>query len=492
MEQKAIENGANAEEFMLDAAAGIAEIVSIYADRQSIDKKVTLFAGKGNNGGDGFCAALLLMRNGFEIEVYQTDPLSACSELCKKFGSAYKEAGGKIKVVQSAQDIEEPPCGIILDGLLGTGFKGEATKLLCEIFDLVNTFSLPIFSIDIPSGLSGDTGQIGKCAICADYTLFLGLPKKGFFIGDGWDHIGKLLYVDFGLDQSYLDQVDADFRMVTANNCMHIIPPIRPSRHKYEAGFVVGFSGSASMMGASILSGMGALKSGCGIVKVIHLEEEFCDPSHYPELIHKTFSFNQIEEISLYIQKASAVYVGPGLGLSQEMQNFVKDFVLKVDKPLILDADALNIMAINDIDPPKNSLLTPHRGEALRLLKLSDCSLEELMEACQKYVERHHITLILKGGPTFIFTKGSQPIVCTVGDPGMATAGSGDVLTGILASILAQIGPEMSEVAELGLYLHGKSGEFAAEEKTSYAMTATDLLQSIHHAWHYLLNPSSL
>ncbi len=490
IEKKAIEDGSDSEGFMLKAAAGIADIIGVYVHSHSVSKKAVIFAGKGNNGGDAYCAALILMKEGFEVEAYQIGTLEDCSDLCHKYGSVFQQCGGQVHALDSSLEIELPDQGLILDGILGTGFKGAPTEQLENIFEIINDSSMPIFSIDIPSGLAGDTGLVEGSAVCADYTIFLGLPKKGFFVGGGWDHIGKLVYVDFGLDAHYLQQVPPDFEMITAQECSALLPPIQPSRNKYQAGFVAGFSGSQSMIGASVLSGMGALKSGCGIVKIVHLGSKVQESSSYPELIHQTFSHDQVDQIDEYISKANAVYLGPGLGLSDSTQHFIQQLLKKIDKPSIIDADALNTIALKEIAPPKNAILTPHQGEAKRLLKLENCTQEELMTACQEYVERHQVVLILKGGPTFIFSKGMTPTICSVGDPGMATAGSGDVLTGILAALLAQMGPQLVEVAKLGVYLHGKSGEFAAEENTSYCMTATDILKSLHRAWQYLLDPS--
>ncbi|MCH9633275.1 MAG: Bifunctional NAD(P)H-hydrate repair enzyme Nnr [Chlamydiae bacterium] len=490
IEKKALEEGFSGEDFMLKAAAGITDVIRAYAQAQSTAKKVTLFAGKGNNGGDAYCAALLLMKDGFEVEAYQVGSLDDCSDLCSKYAAAFQQCGGKIHKLDLPLEIELPEQGIILDGILGTGFKGAPTEQLDDIFDLINTSTVPIFSIDIPSGLAGDTGLVEGSAICADYTIFLGLAKTGFFVSNGWDHIGKLIYVDFGLEMRYLKEAPADFEMITAQECAALLPPIRSSRNKYQAGFVAGFSGSKSMIGASILSGMGALKSGCGIVKIVHLGDEIQKSTHYPELIHQTFSHDQMDQVNEYINKANAIYVGPGLGLSDQTQNFIEQLLKSVDMPCIIDADALNIMALKSIAPPKNAILTPHQGEAKRLLKLENCTQKELMAACQEYVELHKIVLILKGGPTFIFSSGATAAVCSAGDPGMATAGSGDVLTGILAALLAQMGPELVDVAKLGVYLHGKAGELAAEKNTSYCMIATDLLKSLYKAWEYLLGSS--
>lgn len=488
LEKKAIQNGANADAFMQQAALGISSVINYYFESQESPKKVTLIAGCGNNGGDGFCAAHHLLKDGFEVTAYLIGSVEKMSELCSKYQKEFLLRGGKLTHVSSPNQIELPKEGVLLDGVFGTGFKGPLQADHKSIFRHINNASVPIFSIDIPSGISGDTGEMDEVAIVADYTIFLGLPKKGFFIKNGWDHVGKLIYADFGLDETYIDAARAVFELIGADNCFNIMPQVKRARHKYDAGFALGYCGSEGMMGASFLSGMGALRAGAGIVKLIHLEKVPFESSYHPELIHKFIDSHNSEELKAYIEKASSFYLGPGIGINSKSIAFVPWAFKHINKPMVIDADALTIMASEGIAPPKDAVLTPHHGEAARLFKLEKPTLEQLMEPAQNYVDTHGVTLVLKGGPTFIFSKGTVPNVVTVGDPGMATAGSGDVLTGVIAGLLAQ-GLTSHHAAQLGVYLHGKAGELAADRKTSYAMTSSDLLKMMHRSWRYLLNP---
>lgn len=487
LEKKAIEDGADSEQFMITASKGIANAISNFIRSQSKAKKITLIAGKGNNAGDGYCASCFLLENHFEVEAYQLAALDDCSPLCQKYANEFKEKGGVIHRIQSSAEIPLPQEGVLLDGIFGTGFKGETDPFITGVIKRVNQTQVPIFSIDIPSGLEGDIGQVRKSAIEADYTIFLGLPKRGFFIEKGWDHVGQLLHVDFGMHPKYFEKEKPDFDMLTHKEACQLVPKIKRSRHKYEAGFVAGFSGSKGMMGASILSGVGALRSGAGIVKVVHFEDEFSDVSAYPELIHHTFKYDDEKEIDAYIEKATSIFLGPGMGLKKEAAHFMRNLLKDIQKPCVIDADALTLLAKYKIDPPKKAILTPHVGEAKRLLDLTSDSQSSLLKACQKYVDEKEVILILKGGPTFIFSKNQTPIVNTTGDPGMATAGSGDVLTGMIAGLLSErLYPICA--AKLGVFLHGKAGEYAALKKTSYALTATDILKAIHKSWIYLIH----
>lgn len=487
IEKRAIDAGISAEELMCQAAEGIAHFIGDTIENNEIEKVVTLIAGKGNNAGDGYCTALILLEMGYQVNAYQLAPLSECSPLCKKYATEFKKAGGNLCVVKDLDDFELPFEGVILDGILGTGFKGKLSSLYQEVITAVNQAIVPIFAIDIPSGLNGDTGDVESVAIQADHTLFLGFPKTGFFISEGWNYVGRLVPIDIGIDLVNAQNIHSPFTMLSPMEVGTLIPKMERKRHKYQAGYVAGFSGSGGMMGASILSGMGALKGGAGIVKLIHFNHECVDSFNYPELIHKSFKAGEFHVLLEYVERAQAIYIGPGLGMLDETQHFVLRVLKEVKKPMVIDADALNILAMHKINPPKHAILTPHFKEAARLLHLKEPSMKELMLACQQYVNQHEVVLVLKGGPTFIFSPKHIPFVCPVGDPGMATAGSGDVLTGVIAAILTQMPTQPIESAALGVFLHGLAGECAADLKTSYSMIASDIIKSLHRAWALLL-----
>lgn len=487
LEQEAFKEGASPDLFMQNAAGGIAAAISDYMRSVSAQKRITLIAGKGNNAGDGFSAAIILMTRGFKVEAFQLYPIEECTPLCQKYAKKFQESGGVIHFIKGSDEFILPLNGIILDGVFGTGFKNEPSEFICDVFNKINEVKVPVFSIDIPSGLEGDSGYVKKAAVKADFTIFLGLPKKGFFIRDGWNYVGHLVHVDFGLDPKFIEKSHFEFEMLTLREVSCLVPEIKRSRHKYQSGFVIGISGCKEMMGASILSGMGALKSGAGIVKLIHLEDEFTNSSVYPELIHKTFKCKQLDEILLFIEKANALYIGPGIGLDLKVEKFLIEFFKTIDKTCVIDADALTLIAQNKIELPKKAILTPHTGEAKRLLNIQDDDIEVLLKASQSYVDEKDVILVLKGAPTFIFSKNQQPFVNITGDPGMATAGSGDVLTGMMAALCSTQDADPLSCAKLAVFLHGKAGEFAAAKNTSFALTATDILKSIHKAWIFLI-----
>jgi hydroxyethylthiazole kinase-like uncharacterized protein yjeF len=462
VEGLACAQGASESVFMENAGKAIAARVAARA----LDKVVTLLVGKGNNGGDAYAAGAKLLEMGFTVEAIHPFPLESCSPLCQEQGERFKRAGGK-----PCAEISFPKKGVILDGLVGTGFHGKAEGVLAQAIESANRSGLPILAIDIPSGLNGDTGAVESVAICAAETIYLELPKIGFFIGKGWDHVGELVSADFGLDKSFIAQAKASAYLLDESVLPTLLPPIKRSRHKYERGYVLALAGSPGMPGSALLSSFAALRAGAGIVRLFYPEEmeiEFAQAP--PELIREPLG----DEKRLFIEskRASAWLIGPGLGRSKEVGKLLKKLLQKMDLPCVLDADALFFLGEHLHWPmPKKALLTPHRREMKHML----FGKEPTLDACQRFVSEKKCTLVLKGGPTFIFHPGIEPLVITRGDPGMATAGTGDVLAGILAALLAQkLDPYQAAV--LGVSLHAHAGELAAKHLTSNCLVASDLI----------------
>jgi ADP-dependent NAD(P)H-hydrate dehydratase / NAD(P)H-hydrate epimerase len=238
------------------------------------------------------------------------------------------------------------------------------------------------------------------------------------------------------------------------------------------------------MDGAAKLSSLASLRSGAGIVNLFLPEDlEYSSQSFPYEIIKLFWSREKIDEAVLFSDRASAVFVGPGMGRNKDVLEFLSLLFPKIKKPCVIDADALYFYADARCGYPDGSIITPHNGEMARLLKRDDFSHDD----CQQYVNRKNIVLVLKGAPTFIFAKGKKPIAVPYGDPGMATAGSGDVLTGILASLLAQ-GLSNYESAILGVHIHCFAGEYAALHKTSYGMTASDLIDALPSIFKEIVN----
>jgi len=462
IEKRAIAAGHSPEKFMDKAAEGIASITKEFIDYLKLPKKVLLLTGKGNNGGDAYTAGALLCKKGFSVTAVSAFPLKECSSLCHERHHRFIKSGGKVVSLENAN---AKGFGVILDGLVGTGFKGKASGALAKAITWANNTDLPILAIDIPSGLNGTTGEVGSVAIDAVGTIYLGLPKIGFFLEKGWDTVGDLAGVDFGLPEEFLEEAKAEALLLDPTSLQ--LPPLQRSRHKYEAGYVLGIAGSPQMPGAAALATAGVLRSGAGIVRLFSMPNTPTDQL-LAEVIHEEIDLKKIKKEA---KRAAAYFVGPGLGAAPEAQKLLKQ--LSFHLPTVIDADALYFLT----KLPKQSILTPHHGEMEKLLKK-----KPTLKNCQAYVEKHKTTLILKGAPSIVFHPGKKPLVIAHGDPGMATAGSGDVLTGILAGLLAQ---KMTppEAAALGVYLHARAGEIAGLNLTSYCMIASDILKYLPQAF---------
>jgi ADP-dependent NAD(P)H-hydrate dehydratase / NAD(P)H-hydrate epimerase len=276
-------------------------------------------------------------------------------------------------------------------------------------------------------------------------------------------------------------------RNVTLELVRPLLPHLEPSRNKYEAGYVVALAGSPDLEGAAILACGSALRAGAGIVRLLYHSE-----MRLPEcleLVHQRYSAQNLSEVGHSLAQASAALLGPGLGRDgPSAQAFLK-LIGTIQGPCVIDADGLNLLASDpELRPPQGAILTPHLGELARLLQLKTRPSvnQQLFDRCQELADRWQATLILKGGPSYIFHPGESPFCSKLGNPGMATAGTGDVLTGILAALLAQKLKPLS-AALLGLYLHGRAGDLAAQQLTPYCLIASDVRDALPLAFRELL-----
>lgn len=483
IESLAYQDGCSESDFMEEAGSGVALVVQDYVERYDLDRIAILLCGKGNNGGDAYVAGTQLLHLEYEVLAFQPNPIEECSNLCRQSYEHFMNEGGRS--LHSLDDL--PNRGIIIDGFFGTGFHGALSEPYAGIIRRVNQSRLPIIAVDIPSGLNGETGIAEGEAIIATETAFLGLPKTGFFLNQGWDHVGYLRHVDFGLPQKYIDEVNTDMIMLTEESLKPLMPPIKRSRHKYEAGYVVGLAGSPAMPGAAILSSTAALRGGAGIVRLFYpdgMQEELVICPY--EILRNAYRTNDLTEMLTHMNKASSIFIGPGLGQTEAVKALLRMLLPQIQKPCVLDADALNIIAQEEIQLPKEVILTPHHGEMMRLLQTTGHPTlnPEFLQKCRDYAQKKKATIVLKGAPTFIIQGDGPLLVNFTGDPGMATAGSGDVLTGLIAAFLAQ-GTSVRDAASLGVYLHGLAGEHAALDLTSYGMCASDLIYRFPEAFKF-------
>jgi ADP-dependent NAD(P)H-hydrate dehydratase / NAD(P)H-hydrate epimerase len=486
IEEKAFQAGITHEMLMNEAGKKITERVIEFIEENSFATKILVLAGKGNNGGDVYTAAKRLYELGFQITALQVFECENDS-LCQKKRQEFEAIGGQVTSVLTV-----PTEGIVLDGIFGIGFQGKVEGIAAQVIERINQSKLPIVAIDIPSGVNGETGAVETVAIRATLTLTCEWPKLGFFLDQGWNFIGDLKFLPIGLAK-FAEGLTTELQYFEKEDAAKLLPKIERNRHKYQAGHVVGLAGSEGMAGAAIMASWACLKAGAGIVHLLHPESLLHELSGPPwELVRVAFKENDFDTLRAWIQKAKACFIGPGLGSSVTSEKLLTTLWNDYKDKSVLDADALNWIARDfgdpfAIGPLPTTIFTPHLGEMKRLLGIvsHDPVSVSFLRTCKEFVEKNQTNLVLKGGPSFLFSHGEAITLMPRGDPGMASAGSGDVLTGILSSLLGQ-GLEASKALKLGTYLHGLAGEFAAQSETSYCITATTLITFLPKAFQEL------
>jgi len=470
-ENKAIVKGISIEELMERAGHQTASAVQDFVHFIKAPKKVFILAGKGNNGGDGYTAGRELAKAGFQVEALEAFPTQEGTLADKKKKEFLAHKG--------TLTTQWPTSGIILDALFGTGFTGSLDHATKGLIEKVNSLRLPIVSIDIPSGLSCNDGK-ATTSILANLTLAIEWPKVGYYFNEGYNAVGVVRCLPIGLEDGKVE-----FELLEPPDVIQLMPPIKRSRHKYEAGHVVGLAGSSGMCGAAMMASLAALKGGAGIVHLILPEKIMAECGGAPwEIVRVPYSAEDTKRASELVNHAGACFVGPGLGKSLLLTAFWDQYKNKS----VIDADGLAFLSEKKEEwKLPGCILTPHIGEMNRLLGTNEKVVTPaFIKKCREYVHKHETTLILKGGPSFLFSHDGPTYIMATSDPGMATAGSGDVLTGILAAMLAQKLKPI-DALKLGCMVHGLAGIFAAAKESSYAVTATSILHEIGSGWNSLL-----
>lgn len=437
-----------------------------------------VLCGSGNNAGDGYVIARLARAAGVEVTVVAiTDPLRLNGDACKAF-EAFRAAGGE---TQAYDPVSCPAGDLVIDAMLGTGIDRDLEGPYFAAVNGVNLSGKPILAVDMPTGINGLTGEVMGVAVDADVTVsFVGL-KLGLFLADGLSHGGELLFDDLGIPQSVSADMLPGLLLFGATNLAALLPVRESGSHKGMFGHVLVVGGNYGMAGAARMCGEAALRAGSGLVSVATREANVAAIlSGRPELMVR--ALEDAADLNDLIARCSVIALGPGLGRDEWAQQCFSRLV-RVDKPKVLDADALNILA----EHPQHRndwVLTPHPGEAARLLGVSVAEVQaDRLSAVKALQSRYGGAAVLKGHGTLIAGEQSVPFVVNGGNPGMATAGMGDLLTGVVAAILAQTGG-LQVPAAAAAYAHALAGDKAATEGER-GMLASDLLPHLRS----VLNP---
>lgn len=463
-------------------------------------KAVTIMCGKGNNGGDGFVAARLLTRKRARPRVLlMTQPSTVRGDAKTMYRRFVKIAGAaSVRVYRS----DERCCAliknsqVIVDALLGTGLAAPVEGLYRSAIDSINESGVPIVAADLPSGIHADTGAVMGAAVRAAVTVTFAQPKLGLYLGPGIDHAGRIHIVDIGIPQAFEDGVDSTVSLLTLARCRRLLPARPPSAHKGTFGHAGIIAGSVGKTGAAALAANAALRTGTGLVTVATptsvndvLESKLLEAMTVPmpETKARTLARTGLDRLLSFAQARDAVALGPGLTTHPETVELVQTLIPRLERPSVLDADALNALAgrtalLTDCKVPP--ILTPHPGEMARLE--GDTSPHSInadrIGTATRFAQRRNVWLVLKGARTVVAHPDGRVAICPTGNPGMATAGSGDILTGMLVGLLAQrLDPWAA--ACVGTYFHGLAGDLAAADQGSIGMTAGDIIEHIPHAF---------
>ena len=462
-------------------------------------KTITILCGKGNNGGDGLVVARLLHRRRARIHVMLLTPITDLSRDTAAMYRRFIRVAGRSAIIRFRSADQARPLlassDILIDALLGTGLSSVVTGTYREAIDVINSAGKPVIAVDIPSGLQADTGAILGRAIRATLTITCGLPKLGLYVNEGIDQAGIVRVVDIGIPSAYVDAIESRTLLLTSDSAFRSLPERIPSSHKGTFGHAGIIAGSVGKTGAAALAARAALRVGAGLVTVATpnsvndvLEAKLLEAMTMPlpETKARTLARSGLDRVLAFIQARTAIAIGPGLSTHHETVELVQSLMKHLDRPSVLDADALNALTgkvslLTECKTPP--VLTPHPGEMARLeVDATTQSVNaDRIGTARRFARERGVFVVLKGARTIVARPDGLVAICPTGNPGMATAGTGDVLTGMIVGLLAQRVPAW-EAACAATYFHGSAGDLAAQHVGQPGMVASDLIAQIPYA----------
>lgn len=452
------------------------------------DKTFQIFCGKGNNGGDGLAIASMLAERKFPVAVHILEfGHKGTDDFQINLARLHQHPETDIRFVQTEDNFHEfNKSDIIIDALFGSGLNRGLEGVTASLVNHINRSGCEIISIDIPSGLFTDRSSLEETVVKASHTLSFQCFKQAFLVAENSEFIGEVHILDIGLHADFLQTAISQSELIDDSLIRSVYKPRNRFAHKGNFGHALLIAGSYGKMGAAVLSAKACLRSGVGLL-TCHIPKCGYDilQASIPEAMVMTdfnSSFNTKPDDDL--SKYKSIGIGPGIGTAIETKNMLREILESYNAPVVLDADALNSIASQkDLLKiiPALSILTPHPKEFERLFGATANEFDRIELALQKSKELN-IIIVLKGHHTLIATPGGKRFFNSTGNAGMATGGSGDVLTGILTGLLAQ-GYSSTDAAILGVYIHGLAGDMAAEEKSMEAMIAGDIIGHLPDAF---------
>lgn len=453
-----------------------------------LTEKFLIFCGKGNNGGDGLAIARLLKGAGKDCHVFilETGAIGS-DDFQSNFHQLHQLKTVPITLLKAASDFPVIPSeAIVIDALFGTGLNRELEGMNAALVNYLNDSGNVIISIDMPSGLKNEASSANCAVITASHTLTFQCLKLAFLMPENEQYAGQVHILDINLHADFTDTIKTRFQLVNKLRCASILKPRRSFSHKGNFGHALLIAGSYGKAGAAVLSARACVKSGAGLT-TCHVPKSGVNilQTAVPEAMCSIDGNKEtITELPIDLTKYNAIGVGPGIGISDELFYLLQTLFTNATQPLVLDADALNILSAKKEllrQLPGNTILTPHPKEFERLFGQSRDDYHKREIALQKAAELN-IIIVLKGHYTFIALPSGEGLFNITGNAGMATGGSGDVLTGIITGLLAQ-GYEPANASIAGVFLHGLSGDLAAGLHSMEAMTASNIVEMMGSAF---------
>lgn len=472
---------------LMERAAG--RLTDRFVRHYKVNRPVLIFAGPGNNGGDALAMARLLSLRQYRVRVFLVSSSGKLSEDCRVNLERLEESATvSVHRIRANKDFPGvQPGDVLVDGLFGSGLTRKLEGIYAELIHYLNASGNPIVAIDIPSGLYGEDNSENDpdAVIRAVQTFTFQFPFLAFFFAENRRYTGRWYVLNIGLHSAIINSTHADYQVTGRDAVVAMLPDRKKFDHKGVYGHALAIAGSYGMMGAAVLTGEAALRSGAGLV-TLHIPGTGyrIAQTAFPEAIVSIDVHDRCFSVPPDTKKYSAIAAGPGLGMSDECRHGLESLLAKVTQPLLLDADALNMIGE---DPslleklPEHTILTPHPREFDRIAGPSENSWSRHLQQI-RYSKKYKLIIVLKGAYTGISFPDGRYYFNTTGNPGMATGGSGDVLTGIILSLLAQ-GLSPGNAALAGVYLHGLAGDLAADVMGQEAMIAGDIIKQLGKAF---------
>lgn len=467
----------------------------------SEDEHIVVICGKGNNGGDGFVAARYLCEKGFLPTVFTLSPLDDVSSDAKQAYSALQSVSVS-SVVLDDHNLDNlaaalKKAALVIDAIFGFSLEGAVKGIAKDVIEIINAASCAKLSVDVPSGLESDSGHVHGACAKAERTITFTCPKVGLVTYPGADMVGELVVADIGVPTEVVQKI-SKVCFIDAAEAFLLLPKRKPEVHKKEVGRVLVIAGSQGMTGAAVLTAEAALKSGAGLVTLgipaglnTILEEKLTEVITVPlaETASHALDVGAYERIAELASTHDVVAIGPGISRSQNTVDLVRKLVSNLTCPAVIDADGLNALVgaaklLKERSCP--TVLTPHPGELSRLIEVPVEKIQrERIDFARRVASQWGVVLVLKGAHSVVSSP-EKTVVISTGNAGMASAGTGDVLTGFISGFIAQ-GLDAYRAAILGTYLHGLAGDLAAQDLTEWCLVASDLTKYLPAAIKQLI-----